>query len=212
MKLIGITQRVAFAPKYGERRDVLDQRWASFLHRCGYLPYPIPNHVDLLSFILKLPLVGIVLTGGNTLNSDAPERDQVEKKILEHALTNRLPLLGVCRGMQLILGHFGSSLEKIQGHVGTLHTVNLKTEKTQKNSYHKYGAFEVRPPLTVLGIAEDGVIEAVKHAHLPIFGIMWHPERNHPFIDSDIRLLRKIFCMQTSEIQGYNKILCYPIL
>jgi len=193
MKLIGITQRVTFVPEYRERRDALDQKWVSLLHGCGYLPYPIPNHPGLLSSILRLPLQGIILTGGNTLNTDAPERDQVEKKILEYALAHPIPVLGVCRGMQLILSHFGFPLKKVKGHVGTWHTVDFATEKRQENSYHEYGAFEVRTPLKITGMAEDGVIEAVQHIHLPIHGIMWHPERNHPFNDSDVRLLHQIF-------------------
>lgn len=194
MKLIGITQRVEFVLLHKERRDGLDQRWASFIHRCGFVPYPIPNHVDLLSSVLKLPLIGIILTGGNDINSDAPERDLLEKKIIDYSLAHSLPLLGVCRGMQLILNHFGSCIEKIEGHVGTSHAVNFKNERTQKNSYHNYGTYKVQPPLTVIGIAEDGIIEAVKHDHSPIFGIMWHPERNNPFTDSDVRLINEIFC------------------
>ena len=75
MKLIGITQRVVFSSNYGERRDSLDQRWATLLHHLKYTPYPIPNDIRFLPTILSLPIQGIILTGGNTLNTDTPERD-----------------------------------------------------------------------------------------------------------------------------------------
>jgi putative glutamine amidotransferase len=193
MKLIGITQRVSMMPKTAERRDALDQKWASLLHECTYTPYPIPNHLPFLSSILELPLNGIILTGGNTLDTNAPERDALERAIIEYAISHSLPILGVCRGMQLILDYFGSSLERIAGHIGTIHPLQLQVGQMHVNSYHEYGAYTVQPPLQVMGRANDGVIEAVKHLHLPIYGIMWHPERNNPFTAWDLSLLRQIF-------------------
>lgn len=193
MKLIAITQRVSTELDCGERRDTLDQRWASFLHICGFTPYPIPNKFELLSSILSLPFHGIILTGGNTLHRDAPERDGVEKALLEYALAHALPLLGVCRGMQLILSYFGSPLKEVIGHITSTHDILLNGKETHVNSYHHYGAFEVHPPLKIIGQAKDGVVEAVKHEHLPIQGIMWHPERNSPFTASDKKLLHDMF-------------------
>ncbi len=199
MKIIGITQKVVSVSEYGEKRDALDQRWAELLHTMGYTPYPIPNYIDLLPTILSLPLQGIVLTGGNTLNTDAPERDKVETALLEHALEKPLPLLGVCRGMQLILRYFGSKLEYLEGHVTPSHPIQWKGQLIDVNSYHDYGSFDVKAPLEVLGKASDGVIEAIKHTSLPIRGIMWHPERNIPFKPVDTQLIHDVFNWRTNS-------------
>ncbi|MCB9092556.1 MAG: gamma-glutamyl-gamma-aminobutyrate hydrolase family protein [Halobacteriovoraceae bacterium] len=193
MKLIGITQSVVFSSSYGEKRDALDQRWATLLHHLDYTPYPVPNDIRFLPTILSLPIQGILLTGGNTLNTDTPERDQVETALLEYCLDHSLPLLGVCRGMQLILNYFGSILYRIEGHITPSHPVKLNEQTVNINSYHEYGTFEVKPPLKAIGRANDGVIEAVKHLYLPIQGIMWHPERNTPFKFVDTQLMKDIF-------------------
>lgn len=193
MKLIGITQRIVFSSNYGESRDALDQRWAKLLYNLEYTPYPIPNDIRFLPTILSLPIQGILLTGGNTLNTDTKERDQLETALLEYCLDQALPLLGVCRGMQLILNYFGSILYRLEGHITPSHPVKLNEQTINVNSYHKYGAFEVESPLKAIGRANDGVIEAVKHLSLPIQGIMWHPERNIPFKFVDTQLMKEVF-------------------
>ncbi len=193
MNLIGVSQRVITAGEHQERRDALDQRWAFFIHACGFTPYPIPNHIHLVDNILNLPLKGIVFTGGNSLEDDAPERDAVEIAILKYALRHHLPILGVCRGMQMIMHFFGSSLVRVEGHITPMHQIIYDGLPLQVNSYHEFGAFEVHEPLQVVGRADNGVIEAVRHVKLPIEGIMWHPEGNHPFIEFDKTLMIRLF-------------------
>lgn len=194
--LVGITQRVIISHKYGERRDALDQRWAHLLHLCGLIPYPIPNQIELLDKILKMPLRGVIFTGGNDLYKEAPERDQVENAILKYVVSQdlqTLPILGVCRGMQIILNYFGAVLQKVEGHVAVSHQICLNEKKISINSFHRFGACEISAPLQVLARAEDGVIEAVQHHLLPIMGLMWHPERNSPFASCDINILQNLF-------------------
>ena len=48
-------------------------------------------------------------------------------------------------------------------------------------------------PLEVLATSEDGVIEAVRHKKALVMGIMWHPERNRPFEEHDVSLIKKLF-------------------
>src|SRR5271165_6978792 len=105
MKTVAITQRVEVVPGFGERRDCLDQAWTRFLAACGLLPVLVPNVTDVaLALCERANVSGVLLTGGNdlaALGGDAPERDAVENALLDFAEQHKLPVLGVCRGMQL---------------------------------------------------------------------------------------------------------------
>jgi len=63
------------------------------------------------------------------------------------------------------------------------------------NSYHQFGIekLALNSSLKPIAWAEDGSIEALMHKELPIYGIMWHPEREHPYPEVDIKMIRHIF-------------------
>ena len=197
MTTVAITQRVAVIPEYGERRDCLDQAWPRFLHACGLSPLPIPNVPEVaLEMFRRTDLAGLVLTGGNDLaavGGNAPERDRTENALVDEAESRGLPVLAVCRGMQLIQHRHGIALSRIEGHVAPRQTIAIRGKETEVNSYHCFGARETRPPLDVWAVAGDGVIKAIRHASRPTTGIMWHPERNSPFAADDIALFRRVF-------------------
>jgi putative glutamine amidotransferase len=200
MKYVAITQRVSVVPAYGERRDCLDQTWTKFLSACDLLPVLIPNVSEAALALCKDPgLAGLVLTGGNdlvALGGDAPERDAVENALLDLAEQRGLPVLGVCRGMQVIQQRFAIPLQAVEGHIARHQIIRINGEPTEVNSYHKFGAFESRPPLDVWAVADDGVVKAIRHSYQPITGIMWHPERFTPFLQADIALFRRVFGVQ----------------
>ena len=106
MKKVVVTQRVDVTSTYGERRDCLDQRWIELLLSVGLFPVLVPNNLDYVKKLIATEQIdGVLLTGGNSLlnyGGDAPERDEVEKNLLELAILKNIPLLGVCRGMQII--------------------------------------------------------------------------------------------------------------
>jgi putative glutamine amidotransferase len=197
MKIIAITQRVAVIPQYGERRDCLDQAWPRFLAACGLLPLAIPNAPDVaLSLFKNADVAGLLLTGGNdlvSLGGEAPERDATENALMDAAEARGLPVLGVCRGMQVIQQRHAIPLVRVEGHVTRSQFIKIDSEPMEVNSYHHFAAHESRPPLDVWAVAADGVVKAVRHSARPITGIMWHPERNTPFSGSDIALFRHVF-------------------
>jgi N5-(cytidine 5'-diphosphoramidyl)-L-glutamine hydrolase len=194
---IAITQRVVIDPHTNERRDALDQRWSVLLADAGLVGMPVPNNpAQLNRFLAATEPDGILLTGGNdliALGGDAPERDAVETALLRHAVEHELPLLGVCRGMQMIQAHFGVLLKRVEGHVCAQQSIRFNDADVVVNSFHNFGATETVPALHVLGIAPDGVIKAVCSTDAKLYGIMWHPERIEPPRTDDIIFLRSIF-------------------
>ncbi len=216
MTRLGLTQRVEVIEDYGERRDCLDQAWTTLLEGWGYQPIPLPNTVNQPSrFLDSMDLDGIILTSGNDLahldnpTQPAPERDEFERKILEWALDRSVPVLGVCRGLELINDYFGGSLSTIQDHVATEHSVAFEVEtlelsrsaelyfptEIQVNSYHNYGISpeEVAKDLTLLATAPDQTAEAFFHPKHPLLGIMWHPERDARSTSFDHKLFDALF-------------------
>lgn len=195
MTLVAVSQRVNVVPPHGERRDGLDQRWIGFLDACGITPLLAPNHAETATALVRaLPVAGLLLTGGNTLaayGGDAPERDETESALLQLAHERGLPVIGVCRGMQVIQHHWGVGLVPVPGHAGGHHDIAHGDERVVVNSYHDFGTTESVADLAVTARADDGVIEAVTHASGRVTGLMWHPERETPFRPDDIALFRR---------------------
>lgn len=200
MKKVAITQRVSIVPEYGERRDCLDQAWPRFLAACGLVPVVVPNVVDVALAVCADPHVaGLVLTGGNdlaALGGDAPERDAVEDAVFNLAEQRNLPVLGVCRGMQMIQHRFGIPLRRVEGHVARRQVIRIEGQPCEVNSYHGFAAFESRPPLEVWAVADDGAVEAIRDSTRRLTGIMWHPERLVAFSPADLILFRKVFAVE----------------
>jgi gamma-glutamyl-gamma-aminobutyrate hydrolase PuuD len=205
--VLGLTQRVQFVEAYGERRDCLDQQWYRVAAALNLLPVSLPNIAPERVALMcnELALSGLVLTGGNTLAACdpedptvAPERDACESALLEWAIERELPVVGVCRGLQMLNHFFGGHAVRIDGHAGTRHVVRfegrLASEPNREvNSFHDWAidssglAKELQP----LARHEDGSIEAFEHERLPITALMWHPEREAPFSELDLQLVNE---------------------
>ncbi|MGH2575478.1 MAG: gamma-glutamyl-gamma-aminobutyrate hydrolase family protein [Ignavibacteria bacterium] len=159
----------------------------------------------------------LVLTGGKDINPEitgtgekysdkskyVPERDKFEMKLLDYAFENKIPVLGICRGMQLIncklKGTLIADLEskgklnhkKYDDTRDRVHSVNISegtllqeiiNEKSgEVNSSHHQGIDKLGESLTTAALSEDGVIEGIewkdKNDKPFLIGIQWHPER-----------------------------------
>lgn len=209
MKRIGLTQRVDVVADYGERRDCLDQNWARLLWQLQCVPIALSTAVDSTSeYLDALQLSGVILTGGNDLTpladeaSAAPERDQFEQKLIVDCLDRGIPILGVCRGMQVINDYFGGTLSPVDGHVAKRHRVHgaegafeAWADTFEVNSYHDYGISTdgLADSMVVATISDDGTVEAFRHPRYQCYGVMWHPEREQPFADRDLSMIRAVF-------------------
>ncbi len=198
MEPVIYTQRVEIIKDYQERRDCADQRIADFISACGFLPVPVPNREAVAeNLIERIKPSGIILTGGNSLTEyggNAPDRDAMDKKLIEIAVSELIPLYGFCRGMQSILDYFDNGLVNVDGHAAVRHFVCEGTERYEVNSYHNQACIHIKKGcgLKITSLAEDGVIEAVCHEHLPISATMWHPEREKKFSERDIKRVKQL--------------------
>jgi anthranilate/para-aminobenzoate synthase component II len=183
-----ITQRVDVLPERGERRDALDQAWGDTL--CGMLQspvliHPMPNRPrDVDETIAGWRPSLIVLSGGNDIGG-APERDATEAALLGRATADRIPVLAVCRGMQMVQHFLGGSLRRVTDHVATEHLVKAEPADAMPaellvNSFHAWGIARnaLASGLETLYSHADGSVEAARHATLPWLSLMWHPERS----------------------------------
>jgi len=206
MKKILVTQRVDVVPAYSERRDAIDQRWANFLISINILPIFCPNNKNYLQALLAdQDIQGVIFTGGGSLKKyggDSVERDQMEQYILSWAIESNVPLLGVCRGMQVIQDYFGVKLDIVENHVGVRHKLNVNqglrlTRFIEKfddvNSFHNLGTSQSNKNLLPIATSDDNIIMAVEHPDKKIYGVMWHCERENPFKELDKNLVQHIF-------------------
>jgi putative glutamine amidotransferase len=163
---------------------------------------------DLDTDVLRV-LDGLVLSGGADLGPELygaepepqtdtrPQRDSAEMRLTRAALEADLPVLGVCRGLQLLTiaagGRLHQHLPDVLGHqrhrpdLGLYGThqarfaegsriAALMGDDVEINCYHHQGVADAGT-LTVTGWAEDGLPEAVEDpAHRFVLGVQWHPE------------------------------------
>ena len=151
-------------------------------------------------------LDGIVLPGGpdvdparyheealTDLYPPEVERDEYEATLLDVALAGAMPVLGICRGLQLINVHLGGSLHQHVpvharydvGPEATTHEVtfvpgsvlgSLYGERRAVNSLHHQTIARLAGGITPTATADDGEVEGVEHATLPLVAVQWHPE------------------------------------
>ena len=123
-------------------------------------------------------------------------RDAWEWLLLDEAVKRRLPVIGICRGCQLINVYFGGTLwqdlpSERPGevkHRGThLHGVRIEggsrlarclgTAEMQVNTSHHQAVRDLAPGFRAVAFAPDGVVEAIESATMPVAGVQFHPEK-----------------------------------
>lgn len=208
--VIGITMTTTQDGRYA-----INEAYVESVLDAGGIPYCIPFGVEGDVEKIMSIVDGLLLTGGVDVHphffSEEPhpklgevmiERDKVEMYLLHEAVKRKLPIFGICRGIQLLnVGLGGTLYQDIQAQyeknpiqhsqlarrAEAAHYVKiekesklylmLKKEKISVNSFHHQAIKDVAETLTVVAKSSDGIVEAVEMKDYP-FGVavQWHPE------------------------------------
>lgn len=183
--LVALSMRIIEAENYTERRDSISHDWIARLNSWNFTAVPVPNGGDPAALLKELKPGLVILTGGDDLGV-FPERDASEQKLLGVAMQSGTPVLGVCRGLQLINQVLGGHVTSVEGHIAVDHEVRISEcwmsyygARTMVNSYHGscISAEGLASDLECAAVDADGNIEGAFVPGKPVAGIMWHPER-----------------------------------
>ena len=201
---------------FSDNNCTLAEGYYQSILKAGGVPVIIPPYDNAEPLVQTLnQLDGILLTGGGDINplflgeepikqlgGINPRRDRQELLLTQLAADRQIPILGICRGIQVMNAAFGGTLyqdihSQMKGtcikHSQDLdrsyasHTIEIETDsllhrlmgtkKLAVNSFHHQAVQETAPGFRVCARAIDGVIEAIESTeYKSILGVQWHPE------------------------------------
>ncbi|WP_232726217.1 gamma-glutamyl-gamma-aminobutyrate hydrolase family protein [Bacillus sp. FJAT-42315] len=200
------------------------------IQKGGGVPIAIPliDDEDYIESIVD-HLDGLLLTGGSDINPQLygqpykkglgdinPLRDAFEMKLLEKAIKKQIPILGICRGLQLLNIFFGGTLiqdmdqhhQTDLNHAGYMgprwniaHKVKLakgsvfyhcfEKEEIEVNSFHHQIIDTLGQGLEITALSEDEVVEGIVHKDYPfVVAVQWHPEMMFEVHQEQLKLFK----------------------
>ncbi|KZL88963.1 gamma-glutamyl-gamma-aminobutyrate hydrolase family protein [Clostridium magnum] len=197
----------------GYERAYVNNDYVQTVAMAGGIPFILPLISDYESIKRQIESMdALIISGGYDVNPLiygeepiqqqgflCPERDEYDIKVIKIALELKKPILGICRGLQILNAALGGTLYQdtsiieesyIKHHQDSRpdvpsHTVNvikgtklyeILGERTFTNSFHHQAIKELASGFKVSAKAKDGVIEAIEKEEGFIIGVQWHPE------------------------------------
>ena len=200
----------------GQDWNYLAGDYITAIEEAGGLPVLLPRCGDpsiLESLLARLD--GVLISGGHDVDPAqygspvqsycgklSPQRDALDLYVLRYALEHKMPLLGICRGIQILNAALGGTLYQDLQKEGSfsphtkvsdgrrnypVHSVALAehsrlrqifgADEIPVNSFHHQAVREPAPGTTVAAVSADGVIEAMELPGEPfVVAVQWHPE------------------------------------
>ena len=195
----------------GVKFNYLDEEYKRYFNDIGIELIPVDNLENEIDGYLNDDIHGVILSGSGDIkkivNSGISkrnpvffhERDVTENKLIEYTISNNLPLIGICHGMQKINDFFGGEIQpyfhckkETFSEQGIFHDIrgldNLigKNLTYSVNQYHDHCILEDNLAKDLKCFAVDvrfNTVEGFYNSENKILGIQWHPERT---INDDI--------------------------
>jgi len=212
--LIGVSTSITVGAN--PERAYVNSAYLHAVQQAGGVPVPLPPQLSAASLQqISAELSGLLLTGGGdmdpatfdeaphgTLYDVAPARDTLETLVLHLALRRGVPVLAVCRGIQVLNVALGGSLyqdvgtdpgtqiphsqkeprdqptHKVKVAPGSRLAETLGTYELEVNSMHHQAIKRLGRGLTAVAWAPDQIVEGTEHGDPARFvlGVQWHPE------------------------------------
>jgi putative glutamine amidotransferase len=186
---------------------------------------------------------GLLLTGGEDVDparygqppegarTVSPERDAMELLLLEQAIESRIPVLAICRGIQIMNVALGGTLfqdlftqrgqdidhdryREFDGHIHSIRSEAprllaevFEVEEFVQNSAHHQGIRDLSSKLTAVAWAPDGLVEAVEYraeGAAWTCGVQWHPERKIEDPSGTNRRLFEVFGQEVRRASSHH--------
>lgn len=210
MLRVVVTQRIDYIKLYNETRESIDIKLSDLIIKAGFLVFPISNNLiselneserkyhnkKIEKWLKDINPDALILSGGNDIG-EYTLRDNTENYLLDWAKVHKKPVLGICRGMQVMHTWASGTLEKIEGHIGFEKKLKVLEDRNNfpkvVNSFHQWSLTKCPDNFRTMAVSEDGIIKAIKHNYLPWEGWMWHPERDKTFSMVNIRRIQNLF-------------------
>ena len=198
--------RIGISANRKDGQTCLAETYIQSVIQAGGAPVVIPATTDLrvLTAVVQ-DLDGILMSGGGDINplfvGEEPLpalqdvdtlRDRYDLLLIRLASNRQIPLMGICRGHQMLNAVFGGTLyQDIYSQADTdvikhsqkmareeaSHTVHLEDGCViAVNSFHHQAVKDVAPEFVQTAVAPDGINEGMRHPEKSVFSIQWHPE------------------------------------
>tara|TARA_R110001592_G_scaffold238920_3_gene498804 strand:+ start:539 stop:1084 length:546 start_codon:yes stop_codon:yes gene_type:complete len=128
----------------------------------------------------------LVLTGG----PDSVARNKTENLLYADAIIKGKPIIGICHGAFAINDICKGKNGHVEGHVDADIKITMEGQEHVVKCYHSQSIEKLAEDFVTIAFDGQGTIEAFKHKTLPVYGIIWHPERmDVPVLPAEVKKL-----------------------